>query len=59
VEGVLYHFLPAQGLEGFDALLQMTMFYKNLGIAGGLLVLAGLGGGAFSLDARQGRLVAA
>jgi putative oxidoreductase len=56
--GYLYHYLPAQGLEGFDAVLQTLMFQKNLAIAGGLLVLAGLGGGALSLDARQGRLVA-
>jgi putative oxidoreductase len=59
VAGYLYHYLPAQGLEGFDAVLQTLMFQKNLAIAGGLLVLAGLGGGALSLDARQGRLVAA
>jgi len=59
VTGVLYHYLPAQALEGFDALLQTTMFYKNLAIAGGLLVLAGVGPGAFSLDARQGRLAVA
>ena len=55
VAGVLYHYIPAQGLEGFDAVLQTLMFQKNLAIAGGLLVLAGLGAGALSLDARQGR----
>jgi putative oxidoreductase len=51
--GVLYHYLPAQSLEGFDALLQTLMFQKNLAIAGGLLVLAGRGAGQISLDARQ------
>jgi putative oxidoreductase len=56
--GVLYHYIPAQGLEGFDAVLQTIMFQKNLAIAGGLLVLAGLGAGEWSLDARQGRRVA-
>lgn len=59
VAGYLYHYLPAQGLEGFDAVLQTLMFQKNLAIAGGLLVLAGFGGGALSLDTRQGRLVEA
>jgi putative oxidoreductase len=59
VAGYLYHYLPAQGLEGFDAVLQTLMFQKNLAIAGGLLVLGSLGGGDLSLDARQGRLVAA
>ncbi|HPG23211.1 MAG TPA: DoxX family protein [Amaricoccus sp.] len=57
--GYLYHYIPAQGLEGFDAVLQTLMFQKNLAIAGGLLILAGLGAGGLSLDARQGRLVAA
>jgi putative oxidoreductase len=56
--GLIYHYLPAQGLEGFDALLQTLMFQKNLAIAGGLLVLAGLGAGKVSLDARQARPVA-
>jgi putative oxidoreductase len=55
VAGVLYHFIPAQGLEGFDAVLQTLMFQKNLAIAGGLLVLSAFGAGAWSLDARQGR----
>jgi putative oxidoreductase len=55
VAGYLYHYLPAQSLEGWDAMLQVLMFQKNVGIAGGLLVLAGLGAGQISLDARQGR----
>jgi putative oxidoreductase len=53
--GVLYHYLPAQSLEGGEAFVQTLLFQKNLGIAGGLLALAGLGAGAWSLDARQGR----
>ena len=53
--GVLYHYLPAQGLEPAQAFVQILLFQKNLAIAGGLLVLAGLGAGAVSLDARQGR----
>jgi len=55
VAGILYHYIPAQGLEGFDAVLQTLMFQKNLAITGGLLVLAGLGAGRISLDARQDR----
>lgn len=55
VSGWLYHYLPAHGLEGWDAMLQMLLFQKNVAIAGGLLVLAGLGAGALSLDARHGR----
>jgi putative oxidoreductase len=53
VAGWLYHYLPAQGLEGWDAMLQVLMFRKYVAIAGGLLVLAGLGAGQLSLDARQ------
>jgi putative oxidoreductase len=57
--GLLYHYLPAQSLQGAEAFVQTLMFQKNLAIAGGLLVLAGLGGGAWSLDARQARLAIA
>lgn len=46
--GVLYHFDPADAM-------QMTMLMKNLGLAGGFLVLAVTGAGAWSVDARQGR----
>jgi putative oxidoreductase len=53
--GVLYHYLPAQSLEGGEAFVQTLLFQKNLAIAGGLLALAALGAGAWSLDARQGR----
>ncbi len=52
VAGWLYHYVPAQGLEGWDAMLQMLMFQKNVAIAGGLLVLAGLGAGQLSFDER-------
>ncbi len=57
VAGYLYHYLPAQSLEGWDAMLQVLMFQKNVAIAGGLLVLAGLGAGQFSVDARHTRQV--
>jgi putative oxidoreductase len=50
--GYLYHYLPAQGLEGFDALLQTLMFQKNVAIAGGLLVLASQGPGRLALERR-------
>ena len=57
--GVLYHYVPAQSLEPAQAFVQTLLFQKNLAIAGGLLVLAGLGAGAWSLDARQQRVLAA
>lgn len=34
-------------------MMQSLLFNKNLAVAGGLLVLAGLGAGAWSLDARR------
>jgi putative oxidoreductase len=46
VAALLYHFVPADQM-------QMTMFFKNLAIAGGLLLLASNGAGALSLDARR------
>jgi len=47
VTAVLYHFVPADQM-------QMTQFFKNLGLAGGYRLLANAESGAFSLDARKG-----
>ena len=55
VAGYLYHFVPAQGLEGFAQMAEMNQFFKNVTIAGGFLMLAAFGPGAFSFDARAGR----
>lgn len=38
-----------------QAFVQQLMFFKNIAVVGGLLALAGLGAGAWSLDARSGR----
>jgi putative oxidoreductase len=35
------------------AVFQQISFFKNIGLAGGLLVLAALGPGRLSLDARR------
>jgi putative oxidoreductase len=43
---VLYHFVPVDQM-------QMTQFFKNLGLAGGYLLLANAVSGAFSVDARK------
>jgi putative oxidoreductase len=43
--GFLYHFNPADQM-------QMTMFLKNLAIAGGFLMLATYGAGAYAVDKR-------
>ncbi len=43
--GLLYHFQPADQM-------QMTMFLKNLAIAGGLLLLVAHGAGAMAVDKR-------
>jgi putative oxidoreductase len=41
--GLLYHFVPADQM-------QMTMFFKNLAVAGGLLLLTAHGAGRFAVD---------
>ena len=45
VTALIYHLVPADQL-------QMAIFFKNLGLAGGYLAVAASGGGAYSLDAR-------
>jgi putative oxidoreductase len=49
---VLFHNFWAMPAE--QQFVQQLMFFKNLGVVGGLLALAGLGAGAWSLDARRG-----
>lgn len=46
--GLMFHFDPADQM-------QMTMLLKNLGLAGGFLLLWATGPGAWSLDALLGR----
>jgi putative oxidoreductase len=52
VTGLLYHYLPAQGLEGYERVGQIINFQKNLAIAGGFLLLATFGPGRLSVDER-------
>jgi putative oxidoreductase len=40
--------------NGMLTMFNQIMMFKNIGLAGGFLVLAGLGAGAWSLDARRG-----
>lgn len=42
------------GVPADQAMVQQLMFYKNIAVIGGLLVLAAHGAGAWSLDARRG-----
>ena len=46
VSAALFHFKP-------DDAMQMTMFLKNVSIAGGFLLLVAHGAGAYSLDNRR------
>ncbi len=45
-----YWAMPAE-----QQFVQQLMFFKNLGVVGGLLALAAAGAGAWSLDARRGQ----
>lgn len=49
--GVVFHYGASAG--GTDQ-MQMISFFKNIGIAGGFLVLAASGAGAYSVDAKRG-----
>lgn len=46
VSGLMFHLKP-------DDAMQMTMFLKNVSIAGGFLLLVAHGAGAYSLDNRR------
>ncbi|RVA23138.1 DoxX family protein [Mesorhizobium sp. M7A.F.Ca.US.001.01.1.1] len=57
VAWVLAVFTVATGLvahTGWADQMQMIQFLKNLAIAGGFLVLASSGAGAYSIDAKRG-----
>ena len=41
------------GVPADQAYVQQLMFFKNIAVAGGLLVLAAFGAGSLSLDARR------
>ena len=45
-----YWAMPAE-----QQFVQQLMFFKNLGVVGGLLALAAAGAGAWSVDARRGQ----
>jgi len=51
VASVLFHNYWAMPAD--QQMVQQLMFMKNLSVAGGLLLLAALGAGAYSLDARR------
>ncbi len=48
LSGLMFHFVPADQM-------QMNMFFKNLGLAGGFLMLAAYGAGTWSVDGVMGR----
>ena len=50
--GLMFHFVPADQL-------QMTMFFKNVGLAGGYLLLTAFGAGSLSIDNFKSRALAA
>ncbi len=51
VAGIFFHNYWAAPAD--QAFMQQLLFFKNVGVAGGLFVLAGLGAGGWSLDARR------
>jgi putative oxidoreductase len=59
LSGILFHLLPSFGMEAMQAQGEMIGFMKNVSIAGGMLMLVSLGGGAFALDNRRQGVTAA
>ena len=54
---VIFHNFWAMPAE--QQMMQQLMFMKNMSVVGGLFLVAALGAGPASLDARQGRLASA
>ena len=52
VATVIFHAYWAMPAE--QVMVQQLMFFKNIAVVGGLLVLAAHGAGAFSVDGRRG-----
>ena len=52
IASVLFH--PFWAVPAEQAFVQQLLFMKNLSVAGGMFVVAALGAGAASLDARRG-----
>ena len=46
------------GLQGMEQVIQQTMFFKNIGLVGGLAVLFAFGAGEWALDGRRAVRVA-
>ncbi len=53
LSGIVFHLVPSFGMEAMQAQGEMISFMKNVSIAGGMLMLVSLGGGAFALDNRR------
>ena len=53
LSGIVFHLVPSFGMEAMQAQGDMIHFMKNVSIAGGMLMLVSLGGGAFALDNRR------
>ncbi len=54
ISGFLFHYLPAQGMEdAMAASAQMTSWWKNVTIAGGLLYVVAYGPGMWAVSKRE------
>lgn len=50
---LLFHLLPSRHQAGPAAMMNTIMYMKNLSMMGGLLLLASMGPGAYSIDGRD------
>lgn len=59
LSGLLFHFIPSFGLEGMQAQAEMISFMKNVSIAGGMLMVVGLGAGPLAVDSKDPEVIPA
>lgn len=53
LSGLIFHLVPSLSMEGMQAQMEMTNFFKNLAIGGGMAYVFANGSGSMSIDAHD------
>ncbi|WP_254694099.1 DoxX family protein [Sulfitobacter sp. SK012] len=53
LSGLMFHLVPSMSMESMQAQMEMTNFFKNLAIGGGMAYVFANGSGGMSIDAQD------